>query len=99
MIECSGTQCGFCILGFVNSLCGCALTSTKAKYEEAISSVDGNICRCTGYKSIERAAAKVTEQLVQKDQKQPLSWLVKNNFIPDYFLDVSDKLKKQRVLL
>lgn len=94
MVECSGTQCGFCTPGFVNSLCGYALTSTQANYEDAISSIDGNICRCTGYKSIERAAAKVTEQLVQKDQKKPLSWLVQNNFIPDYFLEVSDKLKE-----
>jgi xanthine dehydrogenase small subunit len=94
MVDCSGTQCGFCTPGFVNSLCGYALTSTEANYEDAISSIDGNICRCTGYKSIERAAAKVTEQLVQKDQKQPLSWLVENNFIPNYFLEVSDKLKE-----
>ena len=93
MVDCSGTQCGFCTPGFVNSLCGYALTSSEAKYEEAISAIDGNICRCTGYKSIERAAAKVTEQLTQKDPKQPLAWLVKNNFIPVYFLDVADKLK------
>lgn len=94
MVECSGTQCGFCTPGFVNSLCGYALTSSEAKYEEAISAIDGNICRCTGYKSIERAAAKVTEQLVKKDKTQPLDWLVKNNFIPDYFLNVADSLKE-----
>src|SRR6478672_12461564 len=50
MVDCSGTQCGFCTPGFVNSLCGYALTSTEANYEDAISSIDGNICRCTGYK-------------------------------------------------
>src|SRR5436190_21672376 len=56
MVECSGTQCGFCTPGFVTSLCGYALTCGKPDKESAISSIDGNICRCTGYKSIERAA-------------------------------------------
>ncbi len=94
MVECSGTQCGFCTPGFVNSLCGYALTTVKPNTESAISAIDGNICRCTGYKSIERAAAKLSEQLLQKDNHQPLSWLVANDFIPDYFLDVEERLKE-----
>lgn len=93
MVEFSGTQCGFCTPGFINSLCGYALTCDKPTTEGAISAIDGNICRCTGYKSIERAAAKLSEQLVQKDANQPLSWLVNNEFIPDYFLDIESRLK------
>jgi xanthine dehydrogenase small subunit len=94
MVDCSGTQCGFCTPGFVNSMSGYALTCSEPTVEAAISSIDGNICRCTGYKTIERAAAKVTEVLLQKDYKQPLSWLVTNDFVPDYFLTIEQRLKE-----
>jgi xanthine dehydrogenase small subunit len=92
MVDCSGTQCGFCTPGFVNAMSGYALTCSEPTVEAAISSIDGNICRCTGYKTIERAAAKVTEVLLQKNQKQPLSWLVANDFVPDYFLTIEQRL-------
>ncbi|MBL0013207.1 MAG: FAD binding domain-containing protein [Flavobacterium sp.] len=93
MVDCSGTQCGFCTPGFVNSMCGFALNTTQPTLESAISAIDGNICRCTGYKSIERAAAKLAQELQWKDVDQPLSWLVEHDFIPDYFLEVEEKLQ------
>jgi xanthine dehydrogenase small subunit len=94
MVDFSGTQCGFCTPGFVNSLCGYALACPTPTPESAISAIDGNICRCTGYKSIERAAGKLSEQLLQKDASRPLSWLVENAFIPDYFLGIEERLKE-----
>src|SRR4051794_27406389 len=63
MLDESGTQCGFCTVGFVMSLTGFCLDKTEKTAELAISSIDGNICRCTGYKSIERAAASISRQL------------------------------------
>lgn len=94
MVDCSGTQCGFCTPGFIASMCGYALNSVHAETADAISAIDGNICRCTGYKSIERAAAKLTQKLTDKNQTTPLSWLVENEFVPDYFLNVEESLKK-----
>ena len=88
MVDCSGTQCGFCTPGFVNSMCGYALTCAEPTLESVISAIDGNICRCTGYKTIERASAKLTEKLQAKDQNNSMSWLVANEFVPDYFLDI-----------
>ncbi|MFN3754401.1 FAD binding domain-containing protein [Flavobacterium sp.] len=93
MVDCSGTQCGFCTPGFINSMSGYALTCSDVTVENAISAIDGNICRCTGYKSIERAAAKFTEKLEKKDQQNSLNWLVANEFIPEYFLEVSKKIE------
>lgn len=92
MVECSGTQCGFCTPGFVNSMCSYALTAVEPSYENAISAIDGNICRCTGYKSIERAAAKFTTALENKDLNNPLEWLIKNDFIPNYFNEIEARL-------
>lgn len=93
MVDCSGTQCGFCTPGFVNSMCGYALTCAEPTVESAISAIDGNICRCTGYKTIERASAQLASKLVSKDQKNPMNWLVTNEFVPDYFLDIEERLK------
>jgi xanthine dehydrogenase small subunit len=39
----SGTQCGFCTVGFVMSLTGFALDETPKNIESAISAIDGNI--------------------------------------------------------
>ena len=93
MVDCSGTQCGFCTPGFVNSMCGFALTCDKPTLESAISAIDGNICRCTGYKTIERASAILADKLKSKDQNNSISWLVANEFVPNYFLDIEERVK------
>ena len=49
MVDESGTQCGFCTVGFIMSLTGFCVDNTAKTPEMAISSIDGNICRCTGY--------------------------------------------------
>lgn len=92
MVDCSGTQCGFCTPGFVNSMCGFALSDKEPSVSAAISAIDGNICRCTGYKSIERAAEKLTAELQWKDNSKALSWLVEHDFIPAYFLEIEAQL-------
>lgn len=93
MVDCSGTQCGFCTPGFVNSMCGYALTCSEPTLESAISAIDGNICRCTGYKTIERASAQLASKLVSKDQNNAMPWLVANEFVPDYFLDIEERVR------
>lgn len=97
LVDCSGTQCGFCTPGFINSMSGFALACTEPTLESAISAIDGNICRCTGYKSIERATEKFAEKLQSKDKKNDLNWLVENEFIPDYFLNIEERVKTIQV--
>jgi xanthine dehydrogenase small subunit len=82
MIDESGTQCGFCTVGFVMSLTGFCIDDTAKTPEMAVSAVDGNICRCTGYKSIERAACSVSRQLAEGSRQ----------FVPEYFKDISQRL-------
>ena len=89
----NGTQCGFCTLGFVLSFTGFVLNPTAKKYNQSIAAIDGNICRCTGYKSIERAAELITEKVKGKPQKDTLKWLVENEFVPPYFLEIEGRLK------
>ncbi|MBW4581406.1 MAG: xanthine dehydrogenase small subunit [Tildeniella nuda ZEHNDER 1965/U140] len=58
MVETLGSQCGYCTPGFIMSL-------FTAYYDRAVDafSVEGNLCRCTGYLSIRRAAALVNDAL------------------------------------
>lgn len=93
MVDCNGTQCGFCTSGFIMSLTGFVLDEHSSTYEDAIRSVDGNICRCTGYKSIERAAKIITEMVAEKPDASSVDWLVSQKFIPDYFKDIKTRLE------
>ncbi|MGV3638319.1 MAG: FAD binding domain-containing protein [Flavobacteriales bacterium] len=92
MVDASGTQCGFCTPGFVVSLSGCCLSRETVTEELAVRAIDGNICRCTGYKSIERATANVAEKLVSKNTADPVGWSVENGFVPAYFTGIHDRL-------
>ncbi len=88
------TQCGFCTPGFIVSLTGFCLDEAPPSYESAIDSLNGNICRCTGYKSIEKAAMSVNEKLQERNLADPIHYAVKNNIVPDYFLTIPDRIKK-----
>ena len=104
IVEEGGAQCGFCTVGFVVSLTGFAirpLPSNLTGFDDlsdlSIAAIDGNICRCTGYKSIERAAQKITDmlklpELVNRSSDGRLKWLVDQHFIPPYFLEIKKRL-------
>lgn len=97
MSDNSATQCGFCTPGFVISLTGYALSNKINNYPNSLDAIGGNICRCTGYKSIERAAKSLTKILENKDQSKPISWLVENDFIPSYFAEIPERLAKLNI--
>ncbi len=88
------TQCGFCTPGFVVSLAGYALEKSSKKQTTCNDAISGNICRCTGYKSIEKAAISVDEKLVEKHKNNQIAWLIKEGFIPTYFREIPQKLKQ-----
>jgi xanthine dehydrogenase small subunit len=57
MVDCHGSQCGFCTPGFVMSLFALYQTSAQAcSRAEAQTALAGNLCRCTGYRPILDAA-------------------------------------------
>ena len=63
MVECHGSQCGFCTPGFVMSLWGMYLKQdgkkpSRCQVDDALS---GNLCRCTGYRPIIDAAMRMGE--------------------------------------
>jgi xanthine dehydrogenase small subunit len=93
-IENNATQCGFCTPGFVMSLTAHCLSKEKSDKQKAIASISGNICRCTGYKSIEKAAEDINGLIQSKSMEEPVNWLFENGFLPDYFLKIPERLSK-----
>ena len=56
MVECHGSQCGFCTPGIVMSLFAHWHNSPSTSREEINNCLSGNLCRCTGYRPIVDAA-------------------------------------------
>lgn len=88
----AATQCGFCTPGFVTSLTGFCLSDSDKSFEHAIESVDGNICRCTGYKSIERAINDIVTET--KGTESTIEIAVTNKIVPAYFLTIKERLQQ-----
>jgi xanthine dehydrogenase small subunit len=58
MVNCNGSQCGYCTPGIVMSLFALYKTENKPSLATIEDTLTGNLCRCTGYKPILEAAAK-----------------------------------------
>lgn len=68
MVDCHGSQCGFCTPGFVMSLF--ALYQQQARHQnrdqtapartEVVDTLSGNLCRCTGYRPIIDAGCRMS---------------------------------------
>lgn len=56
MVECHGSQCGFCTPGFVMSLWSSyehhQAAGTQPTRQQLADDLSGNLCRCTGYRPI-----------------------------------------------
>ncbi len=80
MIDCHGSQCGFCTPGFVMAMTGVmekrhntsSLLSSNSSAANCAASCDwrtelsGNLCRCTGYQSILDACEQIDSAEYQK---------------------------------
>jgi len=62
MVNWHGSQCGFCTPGFVMSLF--SMFKNYSKFNDNIikDSISGNLCRCTGYKPIIKAAKSLNNK-------------------------------------
>jgi xanthine dehydrogenase small subunit len=67
MVETGGSQCGYCTPGFIMSLFAAYYNGGPDDL-----SVEGNLCRCTGYIPIRRAAAMVAAETPQDSFSEQL---------------------------
>ncbi|MEO8080661.1 MAG: 2Fe-2S iron-sulfur cluster-binding protein, partial [Caldimonas sp.] len=65
MVDCHGSQCGFCTPGFVMSLCATyeqhRARGTRPTRQRLADDLSGNLCRCTGYRPILDAGQRMFE--------------------------------------
>jgi xanthine dehydrogenase small subunit len=60
MVDFHGSQCGFCTPGFVMSLYALWMQVPQPTETQVETALQGNLCRCTGYEPIIRAALAMT---------------------------------------
>jgi xanthine dehydrogenase small subunit len=67
MVDCHGSQCGFCSPGFIMSMFAYLKTYDQPDRAALMDSLGGNLCRCTGYRPILEAGVEMYTQ-AQVDQ-------------------------------
>jgi xanthine dehydrogenase small subunit len=60
MVDFHGSQCGFCTPGFVMALYDLWMKSPEPSAAAIERALQGNLCRCTGYEAIVRAARAIS---------------------------------------
>jgi xanthine dehydrogenase small subunit len=83
ILENHATQCGFCTPGITMSLFGYLSNAENPNGEDMRLALEGNLCRCTGYKSVKLAADFTIDHFKDKDFE-----------FPEYFEDVKQRLQK-----
>lgn len=62
MVACFGSQCGYCTPGFVGSMFEAYYRDDIEENGQLIDQLNGNLCRCTGYRPIRDAMVAAREQ-------------------------------------
>ncbi len=91
IVDEGATQCGFCTPGIVVALTAFLLDAPRLDEETAGEAVAGNLCRCTGYVSLRRAAARLCAQFGDappppRASRERVDWLVRAGVLPPWFL-------------
>ncbi len=96
MVDCHGSQCGFCTPGFVMSLFALQKNSTTADGQQAHEALAGNLCRCTGYRPILQAAEQACRQTGpdQFDQRQAQTIARLRSIVPNSTAELVDGDKR-----
>jgi carbon-monoxide dehydrogenase small subunit len=62
-VEQGGVQCGFCTPGLIMSLVGLLQEDPNPTEEDVRYAIGGNLCRCTGYSKVVKAALSAAETM------------------------------------
>lgn len=92
-LEENASQCGFCSPGFIIALSAWLAAPGRPDLEGAMMAVDGNLCRCTGYGAIRRAAERLAGEFADlpEDGGARLGILVERGVLPRSTLEFMEK--------
>jgi len=91
-IEAGATQCGFCTPGFIMSLTAFFLNSPGLSLEDALDSVDGNLCRCTGHVAIRDAITRLCDAYKSTAKKDRVRQLIGWGILQPWMEGIQEKL-------
>lgn len=94
MVECGGTQCGYCTPGFIVAMtAGLMDESIPLEDSGADYAISGNLCRCTGYRSIKEAGRSAIAELESRVIDRPrIEALCESEVLPIYFREIPTRL-------
>ncbi len=75
MVDCHGSQCGFCTSGFVMSLFALFKNEASPNRAQTCDAIAGNLCRCTGYRPILDAAQVMYQAAPQPSLSGMEQWM------------------------
>lgn len=95
-LEENASQCGFCTPGFIIALTSWLAEPGVLDMAGALRAVDGNLCRCTGYAAIRRAAARLAREFADlpADQSERLRSLARAQVLPPSVLNFIDESER-----
>jgi xanthine dehydrogenase molybdopterin binding subunit/xanthine dehydrogenase small subunit len=73
MVECHGSQCGYCTPGFIMSLFEGYYRGDIRTQDQLDDQLCGNLCRCTGYRPIREAAVAAFSERHKKNGQDPFA--------------------------
>jgi xanthine dehydrogenase small subunit len=86
------TQCGFCIPAITVSLTGYLMQDYAKITPDGIKyALSGHLCRCTGYRSLKHSEVHLKKSV---NGKTGIMNLVAQKMLPEYFLNIPERLKK-----
>jgi xanthine dehydrogenase small subunit len=89
-------QCGFCTSGMILSVTGFFLSPPTGDRKEILRAIDGNICRCTGYMAIRRAAEGLRDRYgdLPVRGEDRIEALVNLGILPEWFTTTAARMKE-----
>jgi len=93
ILEHGGSQCGYCTPGIVVSMTGLLLDPALPVSEEGVKyALGGNLCRCTGYRSLKNCGETLAEKVSGHLEGNRLKNLIKLGVVPAWFESTPETL-------
>lgn len=91
----NGSQCGYCSVGFVMNMSEFITNNPKATKKEIEDAFDGNLCRCTGYRSILTGMKTFASDWSKKDEKERMKCIEDPTSVAQLPADVAIPFSKK----